>query len=275
MAHPTRESLLAHLDGELSQAEHDRIAGHVSGCATCDAAVAGLRDSAGAFGTVLRSVDAAEPTLWSARDEGLPDLSPVRGHGTFEAKGDAIPFPLGRLQRAAAAKPSAPIRQTTIPPALRWAASILLVTVATASAAIFGRQLLSVPNVAGPADSTTTIEPAVAAVLATPVDGALRIRIDGTGSGSRLFVTYHDRADARLAVEGSTARRFTVQPGRVGLDLGDAAAIVRLTLPRTLRQTVITANGSIVATVTRETIAPAAAAVSGIPLDTSDTSRME
>lgn len=253
--HPARDVLLAHADGELSDLEERDIARHVETCMDCDRVVAGLQAGSTVFSDALQVVDSVEPAHWA----GPSTDSAVRDDADALSLRPSARFPSsGELRRS-------PARITSSGP-LRWAAGILLLAGATVSAAIVGSYMLSETR-----DATATVaEPArdaaaVAAVMVTPLGGEIRVAVSGAGADSRLFVTFADRADASVAVEGAVSPRFRVEDGRVDLELEGAAAVVRLTLPASLRTATVTTNETVIATVRDGQVQPAAA-MAGVPL---------
>jgi hypothetical protein len=257
MEHPGPDTLLAHVDRELTEYEERHVAGHVAGCATCDTAVSELRADVLLFARTLHALDADEPAHWARAAEGTPasagDVLPLRSHHVAAA---------GRRSRGS--------------DALRWAAGILLFAGATAGAAIVGiRALSDTGEPVTTTDQPATPEPNVAAVMAVPVNGALRVAVTGAGTGSRLFVALGDRTVASVAVEGAGSPRFTAVDGRVDVDLRGASATVRLTLPRTLREGTVTRDGVTLVTVDGARVSPVEASGAGIPLDTVELPRME
>jgi anti-sigma factor RsiW len=272
--HPARAVLLAHADGELTNLEDRKVARHVETCAECDSTVAELRVGSTIFSSVLNVLDGAEPAHWSRDGEETSryaarndaDVLPLRAPGRFDEMNSAP----ARFPERSDPQTTSSGRHTIArfpSGALRWAAGILLLAGATVSAAIVGSNMLS--NT--PAATETVAEPAsvaatVAAVMVTPVGGEIRLVISGAGSDSRLLVTFADRADASVAVESAAAPRFRAEEGRVDLALDGAAAVVRLTLPTSLRTATVTADGAVIATVRDAQVQPAAAARAGIPL---------
>jgi anti-sigma factor RsiW len=64
-AHPGRDVLLAHVDGELPDHKERAVAAHAAACEECTLEVATIRDSAQLFGGALLSIDDEEPPAWS------------------------------------------------------------------------------------------------------------------------------------------------------------------------------------------------------------------
>jgi anti-sigma factor RsiW len=240
--HPGSDVLLAHADGELPD-DDDELVRHIEQCTECSAAVARLRDDSRSFAAALRALDEAEPRYW-ARDE------------------EVVVLPLAA-------------RSVRVTPAmsrssggLRWAAGILLVAGAAVSAAVVGARILSDANEGTvPASEPATAQPGVAAVMMSPVGGQVVVAVSGAGTDSRLFVTFADRPDASVAVEGAGSPRFRAVDGRVDLDLAGASAVVRVTLPQSLRRATIAVDDTTIATVRDGQVTPPAAAGAGIPLD--------
>jgi hypothetical protein len=118
-------------------------------------------------------------------------------------------------------------------------------------------------------------EPGVASLVMTPQDGMLRVALSGAGAGTRVYVTLADAVAARITVEGAESPRFTAVAGRVDVDLGADIATVRVTLPSTLRETIVMVAGAALVTVRPDSVSPAAAATTGILLDAASQPRME
>lgn len=241
--HPGSDVLLAYTDDELSRDEHREVARHLAECAGCSAAVASLRAETMKVADAVYALDDAEPARWSR--DGAADVLPLRPH---------------------AARPrAARYRSSEV---LRWAAGILLVAAATVSAAVVGtRILLGTDEASVRGVAPVTVQPETAAVMVSPVGGEVTIVVSGAGTASRLFMSFADRATASVAVEGAASPRFRVVDGRVDLDLHGATAVVRLTLPQSLRAASVTANGRTAVTVQDGQVVPAEAAAAGVPLD--------
>lgn len=282
--HPEHDDLLALVDAELSAHEAIEVARHVASCATCSSVMTELRASAGAFANVLYALDSAEPESWAfSGEDDTANLVPSGQRDENEASvesaassvhpsivhpsGDVLPLH-PRAKRAGSSRSvSSSGRRLRGADAIRWAAGILLVTGAAASAAIVATRMLSSED--GPTVSTiepTAAEPRVAAVMGAPVNGAIRIAIGSAGADSRLIVRFEDRPDVRVAVEGEGAPRFTAVPGRVDVNLGGASVTLRLTLPRDLRNVTVTAEDGTVVTVQNQSVVPAEAADGGVPI---------
>lgn len=276
--HPERDDLLALVDTELAEYRAIEIGRHVARCATCHDIVAELRASAGAFATVLQALDSTEPEHWASDNDGVAsDVTPASMEPGVHPSDDVLPLrPRSRpgVQSPAAEHSRTDPRSRTAKPAtrgthaLRWAAGILLITGAAASAAIIANRVLSEGGSRTlPTTEPTAADPRVAAVMVAAAGGAIRIDITGAGADSRLIVVFEERADARVAVEGAGAPRFTAaRAGRVDLDLAGASAVVRLTLPRTLRDVNVTADGRTVATVQNGSVVPAEVVDGGVPI---------
>jgi anti-sigma factor RsiW len=250
MTHPGMESLLAHIDGELSRAEGNAVSDHLTRCTACTTAVVELRATSGAFAGALAALDASEPASWSALHDtphGAPDVAE-------EVVVDVHPL---RPRRAAP-------RASRV--ALRRAAAILLLTAAAGSAAVMGGRIILSQRAAVPEPRGSTPEPAtVAAVSVRPVGGRVSITLDGAHTGSRVFVSFTATADVTVAVQG-TAPHVTASDGRVAVQLAGATAEVRVTLPQRLRHADITADGALLITVRDGRASPAAVVQEGIPI---------
>jgi anti-sigma factor RsiW len=261
--HPGRDVLLAHVDGELPESEELAVAAHVAGCAACSQAVSGIRDSAVLFAGVLQAIDDEEPPAWSASTRDYA------GDERSDRPAGVLPLRLDGPRAAPTASRASS--------AFRWAAGIVLVSVAGVSAAIVGYRMQAEPEseLIAPAPADAQVEPGVASLVMTPRDGMLRVALSGAGAGSRVYVTLADGEAARIAVEGAESPRFTAATGRVDVDLGADVAMVRVTLPATLRETIVTAAGVALVTIRQDSISPATAATTGIPLDAVLQPRME
>lgn len=240
--HPESGVLLAYADDELSRDEHREVARHLAECAGCSAAVASLRAETMKVADAVYALDDAEPAHWSR--DGTADVLPLRLHAVQH-----------RADR---------YRSSDV---LRWAAGILLVAGATASAAVVGTRLSERDDASARGVAPVTVPPGAAAVMVTPAGGEVRIVVSGAGTASRLFMSFADRATASVAVEGAASPRFRVVDGRVDLDLQGATAVVRLTLPQSLRAASVTTNGTTAVTVQDGQVMPAEAAAAGVALD--------
>lgn len=265
ITHPGRDVLLAHMDGELPDHEERAVAAHAGACEECTLAVTAIRDSAQLFAGVMLAIDDEEPPAWSA---SVRDYDGYHGH---ERDGAARVLPLRR------GNPRAAPTQSRASSAFRWAAGIVMVSVAGVSAAIVGYRMQAEPQIepVAPAAADAQVEPRVASLVMTPYDGMLRVALSGAGAGTRVYVTLVDGAAARIAVEGAESPRFTAVPGRVDVDLGADIATVRVTLPSTLRETIVTAAGAALVTIRQNSVSPAAAATTGILFDAASQPRME
>lgn len=263
IAHPGREVLLAHVDGELPDGEERDVSAHASGCAVCRAAVSELSTGVALFASALRVVDGGEPAAWSFPAHDV-------GSGGHSAGSAVVARP---LRHAGARVSQEGLRGQG---ALRWAAGIVLVSVAGASAAIIGLRMQAQPDErTEPASTSAQAEPGVAALVVTPRAGTLHVAFTGAAAGSRVYVTVEDGASGRVAVAGAESPRFTTVAGRVDVDLRGEPATVRVTLPATLREAIVTAAGVTLVTVRQDSVSPATASTAGILLDAASRSRME
>lgn len=268
--HPGRDVLLAHADGELPDEDHREVVRHLEKCTQCSAAVARLRFDAVSFAGALHALDSAEPVHWAAEHQ----VEPMQSAGYTEADRDASSDDEAAVLRLRPRRERPAPSRYRWSDGLRWAAGILLVAGATVSAAVVGARILSDSNeTTAPGEEPVAVEPGVAAVMVAPVAGEVLVAVTGAGADSRLFVSFADRPDASVAVEGTGAPRFRVAEGRVDVDLNGGSAVVRLTLPQSLRGASVTADSNTVVTVRDGQVLPADAAASGIPLGTG--SRME
>jgi hypothetical protein len=217
------------------------------------------------FAGVLLAIDDEEPPAWSASTRDYDGYD-----GDERSDRAARVLPLRREGPRAAPTPS------PASSAFRWAAGIVLVSVAGAAAAIIGQRMQAQPELPiVPTATSTQVDPTVAALAVTPRDGMLHVALTGAGAGSRLYVTVEAGAIGRVAIEGAESPRFTAKDGRVDIDLRAEPATVRVTLPLTLREAIVTAAGATLVTVRRDSVSPAAASTTGILLDSASRPRME
>ena len=262
--HPGPEMLLAHVDGELPDMEERDVTAHASACAVCRAAVSDLNGGVALFAGALRVLDEDEPEAWSR-----PALAD--GAGRYTGGNDASLLPPLRHEDARVQSYRSPGRGV-----FRWAAGIVLVSVAGAAAAIIGQRMRAqVEEPVVPTATSTQVDPTIAALAVTPREGTLHVTLTGAGAGSRLYVTVEAGTIGRVAIEGAESPRFTAVAGRVDIDLRAEPATVRVTLPVTLREAIVTAAGVTLVTVTRDSVSPAAASTTGILLDSASRPRME
>jgi anti-sigma factor RsiW len=255
------------VDGELPDHKERAVAAHAAACEACTLEVATIRDSAQLFGGALLSIDDEEPPAWSA---SMRDYEGYEGDERSDRAARVLPL---RQEGSRAATSSSHMSS-----AFRWAAGIVLVCVAGASAAIVGYRMQAEPQVESIAPATAgdaQEEPGVASLVMTPQDGMLRVALSGAGAGTRVYVTLADAVAARITVEGAESPRFTAVAGRVDVDLGADIATVRVTLPSTLRETIVMVAGAALVTVRQDSVSPAAAATTGILLDAASQPRME
>lgn len=255
MTHPGLDTLLAHADGELSTDEERDIFRHAAGCAACSASLAELRGSSALFAGTLHVLDGDEPAAWATV------------HGAAPASFELPVEPRAPVQDT----PVIPLRRRAIAPAtrhaLRWAAGIVLVTGAAASAAIIA------DRVGTPGDPLVDVEPpapvtaAVATVMATPRAGVLHVTLTGAGAGSRLHVVLLDEVAPSIAVEGGDTPRFTAAVGSVAVDLRGSVAAVRVTAPPDLRELLITLDGVPLAMARHGVLTPPDAHTAGVPIE--------
>lgn len=261
--HPGREVLLAQVDGELPEMDERAVTAHASACAGCRAAVSDVTAGVALFAGALRVLDEDEPEAWSR---------PALDNGVGEETGDNTVASLPLQHQDARVRPDRARGRS----GFRWAAGIVLVSVAGAAAAIIGQRMQAQPEEpVVPTATSTQEDPTVAALAVTPREGMLHVAITGAGAGSRLYVTVEAGAIGRVAIEGAESPRFTAADGRVDIDLRAEPAIVRVTLPVSMREAIVTAAGATLVTVRRDSVSPAAASTTGILLDSASRPRME
>lgn len=259
--HPERAVLLAHVDGELSEPDERRTATHIAGCASCEAAAADLRAGAASFRGTLHALDEDEPVSWVQ----LEDSAAVR----------VLPLPVGRRTRGTVTPGTHGVRGRRV---LGRAAGILLISCGTAVAAVAGLRVLTdarLTDTMSGAGPQVTVEPSVAGIVVTPVNDAIRVELTGAGADSRLFVTLDDAVTASVTVEGAESPRFTPVADGMIVDLRDESAVVRLIVPRNVREVTVTSGAVTLVTMREGVITPASAAHAGILLDANSQPAME
>lgn len=240
MTHPGMDTLLAHVDRELSPQDANAVAGHIASCGTCSLTVAGLRTTSGTLTAAVAAIDRAEPAPWNPSPVADAALLPLR--------------PPPERTRAAA-------RASLLP----RAAGILLVIGAAASAAIMtGRDVLSRSSGEAVRVPTNQLSPAVTSVAVAPADGVVHVRLRRAAAGSRVYVELTEGSDAIVSAESTTAPHFTAADGRVVIDLAGSAAVIRVTLPRHLRAARVTAGAAVIIAFDGTRVLPAAASDSGV-----------
>jgi hypothetical protein len=261
--HPGREVLLAQVDGELPEMDERAVTAHASACAGCRATVSDVTAAVALFAGALRVLDEDEPEAWSR---------PALDNGVGEDTGDNTVASLPLHHEDTRVRPDRARGRSVF----RWAAGIVLVSVAGAAAAIIGQRMQAQPEEpVVPTATSTQGDPTVAALAVTPREGMLHVALTGAGAGSRLYVTVEAGAIGRVAIEGAESPRFTAVHGRVDIDLRAEPAIVRVTLPVSMREAIVTAAGATLVTVRRDSVSPAAASTTGILLDSASRPRME
>jgi hypothetical protein len=261
--HPGREVLLAHVDGELPDSEEGDVTAHTFACTVCRGAVSDLTGGVALLANALRVLDEDEPEAWSR---------PALADGVGKDPGDSSVASLPVRHEAGRVRPDGSRGGR----AFRWAAGIVLVSVAGAAAAIIGQRMQAQPEEpVVPTATSPQVAPTIAALTVTPREGMLHVAVTGAGAGSRLYVTVEAGAIGRVAIEGADSPRFTAVDGRVDIDLRAEPATVRVTLPVTLREAIVTAAGATLVTVRRDSVSPAAASTAGILLHSASRPRME
>jgi anti-sigma factor RsiW len=268
MKHPDRTILLLALDGELAGAAAAAVERHLETCDECRTAVDGLRETLRLPALVAHGIDAQEPASWNAPDFALPERVTTALREKAAAR---------RGTRAAAAndeRTAARAKRAIPPGAWRWAAGIVFVTTAAASAAIIAFPDAFRVLTREPAETVTTVESDRASLATTstavavlPVDGRMEIVLTCAGPASRLSVVLGTGDDVVVDVAGAATARFEARDGRVVADLGGDAGDVSVTVPRTLRSGTIVANGRVVVRVAGERVTPAEALAGGMMLD--------
>lgn len=253
MTHPKLEMLLAHVDGELTTAESSDLARHMTRCTTCFAAAARLRETSGLFAGALGVLDGGEPASW----RGTPARSTDARELVFALPADRMRAPAQRLRRP----------DTRM---LRRAAMFLGVTAAAGSAAVLGGRALLTQS--GPVESLTVegapAVPTVAAVSVTPAAGRIHVAL-AAAAGVRVSVVLAAVRDGSVAIENAVAPHVTVSGNRVTVEVRDAAAVVRITLPEDLQEADVVAGGVVLIRVRAGVVTPAAAASGGVMIGSS------
>lgn len=114
MMHPTEDTLLAYLDGEVTGAGRVEVDRHLSACESCRASFERLREASALLTSALGTLDLAEPARWG---EDMPLLVGAvhRTAGARTASGAAHDTAAGEGIRAGAADPAGPLAATGAP----------------------------------------------------------------------------------------------------------------------------------------------------------------
>ena len=229
MSHPPIESLVAHLDGELSGAAAIRVARHIARCGTCRTRLAELGESAAFVAATLGRIDAFEDDAASANDAvSVNDV----GSGRTDAHGARTGGALLPRQRV-----------------WRWAAAFF-VTTGAAAAAILG------PGIGGGSDraaasraATPQAPPAMdsgGVVQVTPVDGVMDIALTGVAPGTGIEIAFGTARDVVIEVDGIASPHFRAERGRIALELDAMPVRLRIAYPVALRSGTIHVEGAAV-----------------------------
>lgn len=275
MIHPESEILLALFDGELSDIETARLDRHIENCVECRERMAGLEETSAALAGVIAGLDAAEPEHWPTERPAAPDgVLPFGrrslrhaadgtartasgdtaldggsgGESTPDARSGLVP--LGPKFEPAPGMTGPPRRSSSTAP-LRWAAGILLLLGAGATAAILARPWAGEPAAeSSPALQTAPSGAAQPNVLnVTPLAGSLDVSLTGVAGPTRIEVAFADQGDVTIEATGPDRLHVQNPRGSVTLDLGATPATLRITFPSSRASGTIRVDGRTIARV--------------------------
>lgn len=290
MSHPSEAQLLAFADRELEGSHYREVEAHVRGCDLCRHALRDVEQAMAGLAVELALIDTEAPAGWPA--VAAADRTDRRG-AAYELPSESSPsfgsatVPSGGRGQGArdrGARALRPVRATPSSRAafsLRWAAVLLAIVGGGAAAMVapqwFGRAATRVESAPAAAPVHTSIAETAtssAAVSILPVAGEATVVLTaGAGSGDgRVVVELSDRSDVQVTVSTAASEhatpRFTSAEGRLAVQLTGRGALVRVSIPATLRTARITYDDKTIATVSDGVVAPAEAGESGVALPT-------
>lgn len=221
--HPTRGTLQALLDGELSAEDRADVAGHLSACDRCRAIRASLERDTALFSSAV----------------ALVDTPPRRIEDDSDGSAVIVPIAAAREQRASGTERRS--RRSRI--AMARAAVFIIAFAGVAAAVVpgsplgnwvreVGRQLVGEPAALPPTPSTDVDMGDGAAISLLPSDGALRVVITGFSAQSTVRVRIVDGAQGYVTVRGTTEDpRFVTAPGLIEVT-GNGDGEIWIDLPK-------------------------------------------
>lgn len=232
MTHPSNETLVALVDGELSGIEQQHMSRHVDDCASCTAALAELAESRSLFERLLDRLDAGEPAQWSAGQDMVDAIRARNENRTLMPRSwAAVDVP-------------APVPSRPQPTAWRWAAGLILLSGVAAAAIVTPALIRRVSTDDAPAADAppVPVQPeSGGAVAVAPVDGSVDVALSNVANGTRVEIAFHARTDVSVDVSGAPG--FVARDGHIGVDLRGERTILRVSLPGDLRSGRILVEG--------------------------------
>ena len=229
--HPEEGLLQAYLDGEVSESEHVRVAGHLMGCAACNRTLDELGGLAAIAGSALAAVETRRPDVEAAR------WRVRREAATRRRRAEATGWGAGLRRRVAVA------------------ASFFLLFGVGVAAAMPGSPLRSWWDAREPAGSPVVSAASAPEDAAGPTevgvglelrDGALDVAFSAVPAGVGIEVTLVD--GDRAAVFAPEGAHFETGSGRIHVEVGTVrveAGSVRVEIPRNSINGVVRVNEAI------------------------------
>lgn len=230
MDHPTEGELQGLLDGELEPGETERVEAHLAQCGVCRSLLTELRQAAASFSRALLFLDsAASPSgRWQP-----PRISAGRPPS---ARGGVRRRRWGALARAAVLVFFAAGAASALAPG--WPLHAWLEGLIGTEAGVEDLR-------PGGPDVTAPVAPSPAGISVAPIDGRVRVMLDGFAPESRVRLRVVDREEARVRVDGAhQAARFVVGPGRLEV-IGSDGGEVRVELPRSAGEATVEIDGDL------------------------------
>lgn len=255
MSHLNEGQLQAYLDGQLEGAAVRSLSAHLEACAVCAATLATMRATAARAARALAWLDRPASTA-ATLDEGSAARVAGGAPEVVGANGDAVvrrieahrswgrPARVGFLKAAmlvlvlsgaaAAAIPGSPVQ--------RWLGGAW--DRITSSA----REDAAPVQPTAPAVDEPAATPAAPVELASisiePVDGTVRVVLEGAERVQAIRVELVDARSAAVATDADAGTRFSTGPSRIQAS-GLGSGIVTVSLPRTLARATVVADGHV------------------------------
>lgn len=232
MTHVEQGELQAYLDGEVPQSSRARIEAHINGCAQCAAELQQLRAAARLFAMLVRSSDAAAPTVsaLAAVSAARGDVARRRFAYSRSSLAKAAVLLIGFAALASAAIPGSPVRN--------WISHVLAPAPRAAST------LPAAPPVVATSSAPATVSASeIAALSIAPSEGHVLILLSDAASDAvvRIRLVTSDRAMVQAAGAAAHAR-FSTGPGRVEV-VGVKSGVVTIDLPRSTADARVQVDG--------------------------------
>ncbi len=251
MNHLSEGQLQAYLDGQLEGAAVRSLSAHLEVCAACAATLATMRAAAVRAARALAWLDRPASTA-ATLDEGSAARTAAGAPEVVGANDDVMvrnidahrswgrPARVGFLKAAmlmfilsgaaAAAIPGSPVQ--------RWLGGT------------WDRITGSAPDDAAPVQPATVDEAAapapveLASISIEPVDGTVRVVLEGAERVQAVRVELVDASSAAVATDAAAGTRFSTGPSRIQAS-GLGSGVVTVSLPRALARATVLADGHV------------------------------